>query len=78
MLETLMKLCRQFLQLHSGAPRIRRLGPPSDEAVNLFLDVDERLFQGVFSLSHCARHSKQHPIPSQLTINGNYLSFFNK
>ncbi len=35
--------CR-FLQLHSRPQAVRRARPATDEAVDLFLDVDERLF----------------------------------
>jgi hypothetical protein len=33
-----------------GRKRVRRPGTTPDKAVNLFLNVDERLFQGVFSI----------------------------
>lgn len=38
--------------------RIRRLGATPDHAANLFLDVDGRLFHGVFSISRDAGQSK--------------------
>ena len=41
-----------------GGKRVGRLGAPADEAVNLFLDVDERLFHGGFSISRDAGQSK--------------------
>ena len=46
MFESLVKLRRYLLQLHTRPPAIRRLCPPADEAVNFFLHVDERLFHG--------------------------------
>ena len=37
---------------------VGHLVAPTDEAVNLFLDVDERLFHGVFRISRPAKQSK--------------------
>ena len=45
-----------------GRKRIRRFGAPTNEAVNLFLDVDERLFHDVFSLNRHAGQSKQRAV----------------
>ena len=58
MFESLVKLRRRFLQLHSRPQAVRRLGATPDEAVNLFLDVDERLFHNVFSINRDAGQSK--------------------
>ena len=41
-----------------GRKRIRRFRAPPDESVNLFLDVDERLFHGVFRVGRDAGQSK--------------------
>src|ERR1035437_6694422 len=38
--------------------RIRRFGAPTDEAVNLFLDVDGRWFHGVFRINGGAGQRK--------------------
>jgi hypothetical protein len=59
--------------------RIRRFGAPTDEAVNLFLDVDGRLFHGVFRISRDAGQSKDTENGSRdnLLI-GFYLSFSDK
>ena len=59
--------------------RIRRFGAPTDEAVNLFLDVDGRLFHGVFRISCDAGQSKdtENGLRDNLLI-GFYLSFFDK
>lgn len=38
---------------------IRRFYAPTDEAVNLFLDVDERLFHGGFSINRAIKQSKR-------------------
>ncbi len=59
MLESLVKLRRRLLQLHSRLQTVRRLCPPADEAVNLFLDVDEGLFHDVASISCDIRQSKR-------------------
>jgi hypothetical protein len=79
MFESLVKLCRRFLQLHSRPQTVRRLGAPTDEAVNLFLDVDGRLFHGVFRISCDAGQSKdtENGLRDNLLI-GFYLSFFDK
>jgi len=79
MFESLVKLCRRFLQLHSRPQTVRRLGAPTDEAVNLFLDVDGRLFHGVFRISCDAGQSKdtKNGLRDNLLI-GFYLSFFDK
>jgi len=47
MLECLVKFQSRGLHPHSGLKPVRRSGAPADEAVNFFLDVDERLFHGV-------------------------------
>ena len=44
MLESLVKLRRRGLQLHSRPQAVRRACPPTDKAVNLFFEVDEWLF----------------------------------
>lgn len=51
MFESFMKLCRRLLQLHPCLQADRRLSAPPDEAVNLFLKVDERLFHDAASIS---------------------------
>jgi len=58
MLESLVKFQPRGLHPHSGLQPVRRPGATPDKAVNLFLDVDERLFHGVFSISRDARQSK--------------------
>ena len=58
MLERLMELQARGLQLHSGFQAIRRLRAPADEAVNLFLDVDERWFHSAASIGRGAGQSK--------------------
>ena len=58
MIERFVKLRTQRLQLHSRLQAVRRLRPPADEAVNLFLDVDERLFQGGSAIGRPAAQSK--------------------
>ncbi|HAO79975.1 MAG TPA: hypothetical protein DCQ92_13595 [Verrucomicrobia subdivision 3 bacterium] len=79
MFESLVKLCRRFLQLHSRPQTVRRLGATPDEAVNLFLDVDGRLFHGVFRISCDAGQSKdtENGLRDNLLI-GFYLSFSDK
>src|ERR1035437_9712420 len=59
--------------------RIRRFGAPTDEAVNLFLDVDGLLFHGVFRISCDAGQSKdtKNGLRDNLLI-GFYLSFSDK
>jgi len=47
------------LVARSGGKRVRRLRATPDEAVNLFLDVDEWLFQGGFRISLEERQSKR-------------------
>jgi len=42
----------QGLQLHPAGKGLRRLGPSSDKPINLFLNVDERLFHGKARLRH--------------------------
>ncbi len=59
MFESSMKLHSQLLQLHPGLPSVRRLCPPPDKAVNLFLDVDERLFHDAASMSCDIGQSKR-------------------
>jgi hypothetical protein len=44
MFERPVQLQPGFLQLHSRRPRVGRPGPPTDEAVNFFFEVDEWLF----------------------------------
>jgi hypothetical protein len=59
--------------------RTRRFGAPTDEAVNLFLDVDGRWFHGGFRISCDAGQSKdtENGLRDNLLI-GFYLSFFDK
>ena len=58
MLETFMKLRRRFLQLHPRSQAIKGRRPPTDEAVNLFLDVAGRLFHDVFSIGRTTEQRK--------------------
>ena len=44
MLESFVELQSGCLKLHSGFPSVGRLRPAANEAVNIFFDVDERLF----------------------------------
>jgi hypothetical protein len=44
MFESPVKLQSGSLHLHPRLQSVRRLGATPDEAVNCFLDVDERLF----------------------------------
>ena len=71
MLECLVKLQPRGLRPHSSFQSVRRSDPPADEAVNLFLDVDERLFHGGFGIGWKTRRSKQ-------LLNRNILSFTDK
>lgn len=57
--EGLVKLHRRVLQSHPGLPTVGRLRAPPDEAVNLFLDVDEGLFHGSSRIGRDAGHSKE-------------------
>jgi len=59
MFESFVKLCRRLLQLHPCLQAVRRLGAPPDKAVNLFLDVDERLFHDAASISCDLGQSKR-------------------
>ena len=56
--ESHVKLCRRFLHLHARLQSIRRPGPAPDEAVNLFLNIDERLFHDAFRISRDFRQCK--------------------
>jgi len=58
MLESLVQLRCRRLQLHSRPQTVGRPRAPPDEAVNLFLDVDERWFHGVSSISRAPGQSK--------------------
>ena len=58
MLECLVEFQSRGLHLHPGFQAIRRAGALADEAVDLFLDVDERLFHSVASISRDARQRK--------------------
>ena len=58
MLEGLVKLRAGFLQLHPGPQTVRRDGPPADEAVNSFLDVDKRWFHGFITIGRLPGQSK--------------------
>ena len=49
--ESPVKLQSRCLHLHSRLQPIWRLRAPPDEAVNCFLDVDERLFHGGYRIS---------------------------
>ena len=59
MFESLVKFESRRLHPHSSLQSIRRFDAPPDEAVNLFLDVDERLFHGGFRINRRAGQSKQ-------------------
>lgn len=59
MLKSLVKLHSQRLQLHPRLQTVRRLRSLADDAVNVFFDVDERLFHGAASLGWQTRQSKQ-------------------
>jgi len=61
MLESLVKFQPRGLHLHSRFQPVRRPGATPDKAVNLLLDVDERLFHGVFSINRPAKQSKRRP-----------------
>jgi hypothetical protein len=50
MLESSMKLQSGSLHLHPRLQPVRRPCATPDEAVNLFLDVNERLFHSGFSI----------------------------
>lgn len=58
MLESLVQLRGRFLQLHSGPQTVRRFGAAADESVDFFLNVDKRLFHGVFRIDRRTRQSK--------------------
>jgi hypothetical protein len=70
-LESPMKLQSGSLHLHPRLQPVGRLRATSDKAVNLFLDVDERLFHDGFSIGRSARRIKQ-------LKNENKLSLYNK
>lgn len=78
MLESLVKFQSRRLHLHPRLQSVGRLGATPDEAVNLFLDVDKRLFHDGFRINRSAGQSKRRTEPIRLTIKGNYLSFFDK
>ena len=59
MFEALVQLHRRFLQLHARRQTVRRLGAQTDETINLFFDVDERLFHVVVSIGWQRRQRKQ-------------------
>ena len=63
MFESLVELRSRFLQLHSRPQTVRRLRAAPDKAVNLFLDVDERLLQDGFRIDRHSKQSKQRPTP---------------
>ena len=44
-----------------GGKGVRRASAPTDKAVNLFLDVDQRLFHGGESISRPVRRCKPAP-----------------
>jgi len=56
--ERFVKLPPERLQLHSGLPAILRSRPATDKAVNLFLDVNERLFHDAASIICVPSQSK--------------------
>ena len=61
MLESFVKFQPRGLHPHSRFQPVRRPGATPDKAVNLFLNIDERLFHSVFSINRNARQSKQGP-----------------
>jgi len=46
-------------QLHAGFKRVRRPGAPSDDLVDVFLDVDERRFHDATMAGHWLAGRKQ-------------------
>jgi hypothetical protein len=63
LLEGTVQLHRQRLQLHAACKRIRRLRSATDEPVDLFLNIDERLFHDGASVGHELAGSKRHAKP---------------
>jgi hypothetical protein len=58
MIELFMELQPRCLQLHACLPAFGRFCPSADKAVDLFLDVDERLFHGKKSISRSVHWRK--------------------
>jgi hypothetical protein len=62
--EALVQPRRRGLQLHARPQTVRGAGAPPDQAVNLFLDVDQRCFHG----ASISRRSAPRKLPEKLKL----------
>jgi hypothetical protein len=58
MLEGTVKFHSSGLQLHAGLQAVGRFGAPADKSINLFLQVDKRLFHNAATIGPAAGQSK--------------------
>jgi hypothetical protein len=58
MLEGAVKFNRRLLQLHASFQTVGRSGVATDKSVNLFFQVDKRLFHATATLNSVAEQSK--------------------
>lgn len=68
MFEAFVQLHCRFLQLHARRETVRPLGAPTDEAINLFFDVEQRLFHVAGNPSNARGANLTAPVPAGLRL----------